>query len=118
MDKGTYVYCTTQFIGFHQWKDAPDSFAYLRNKHRHVFHVKVVVEVSHVDRDVEFHYLKVKVDDAIGNQYRKWKEEASCEEMAVDIGSWLRNNPVLGTSFDVQSVEVSEDGENGAIVVW
>jgi hypothetical protein len=32
----------TSFVGVHQWKDAPDEVAFLRNLHRHVFKVSAM----------------------------------------------------------------------------
>ena len=49
-----HIYIQTQFTGYHRWDDAPDCVAFLRNTHRHVFHVKVTVPVQHNDRAIEF----------------------------------------------------------------
>lgn len=103
----TNVFCTTRFEGFHRWPDAPPEVAFLAVRHRHVFHVRVEVAVEHNDRDVEFIMLKRAVEqwietrrltDAVAN----W----SCERWADE----------LLQAFDAERVEVSEDGENGAIV--
>lgn len=59
------IYINTSFVGFHRWDSAPEEVAFLRDLHRHIFNVKVTVEVSHNDRDVEFFLLKKDVDFCI-----------------------------------------------------
>ena len=110
MESGTYVYCQTRFIGFHSWPNAPESVAFLRNEHRHEFHVKVVAKVDHHDREIEFITLRAQVDDLVKEQYPHWGSHVSCETMAQGIADALHE-------LNIVSVEVSEDGENGAIVV-
>lgn len=96
------VFITTRFEGMHRWENAPDDVSFLRNIHRHVFHVRLVKSVSHEDRDIEFIQLKRRVDRYIYNM----GDLGSCEMIASDL---LR-------AFEADCVEVSEDGENGAIV--
>src|SRR5271154_4210242 len=81
MEKGMYVYCTTRFIGFHCWPDAPESVMYLRDLHRHEFHVKVIVKVNHNDRDVEFIGFKAVLEDFIDETKEKWSKSISCEQI-------------------------------------
>jgi 6-pyruvoyl-tetrahydropterin synthase len=103
------VYCTLRFIGFHRWKDAPEEFAHLRSRHRHEFHVRVDVLVEHDDREVEFQLLKhdvrkliEKAQAATPNSVEEW----SCESWALYL--------LEAVPYCVR-VEVSEDGENGAV---
>jgi hypothetical protein len=114
LDAKTYVYCTTRFVGFHRWPDAPSEVKYLRDNHRHEFHVKVTVQVGHNDRDVEFITLRERVDELFsgGSSIHQFGAK-SCEMIAEDIISFVEAD---GT-YKIHSVEVSEDGENGAIVV-
>lgn len=96
-----------QFEGFHRWANAPSEVAFLRDRHRHLFHVRVEWLVAHVDREREFFIEQRKVMQAIARlQCNQSCEEWSCEEWALRImgetGAW--------------SVEVSEDGENGSRV--
>ena len=105
---------TTQFEGYHCWPKAPEKVAFLRNKHRHMFHVTVKIEQEHNDRDVE--YIMTKWD--LNNLITKMKTHlvdyvngnASCEMMA----EYIYDN-IVSPGAHVQ-VEVTEDGENGAIV--
>jgi hypothetical protein len=101
------VYATTRFEGFHRWPDAPDEVAFLRDRHRHVFHVRAEASVSHGDRDVEFILLKRAVDRTVGAiKYEYDTSTWSCEQWAECLLGRLK----------LDRVEVSEDGENGAIV--
>lgn len=102
----TRVYVRTTFAACHRWQAAPEETAFLRNWHRHLFHVKVTVSVTHDDRRVEFFSLKKRVEDYILFNYAGAYFELSCEQIASDL---LR-------ALDADEIEVSEDGENGAIV--
>lgn len=115
------VHASTRFAALHRWPDAPDSHAYLRTSHRHLFHVTVEVSVFHDDRDVEFIALKELVEDEIEN-LRDWSgPEAepmnvgtlSCENMANFFAERLVDH-----GLDVKAVTVSEDGENGATLYF
>jgi len=112
----TYVYVTHRFVAFHRWQNAPEERAYLKHPHRHLFHVKACVNVNPVgDRDVEFHDLLELVKDRCSRfesaGASPWP--FSCESFAEMIGSYLIERGLI-----LKSVEVSEDGENGAIVEW
>ena len=101
------VWCTLQFESVHCWPDAPDAVFFLRTPHRHVFHAKLWFEVSHDDRDIEFILAKRRAEEFVGHwrnaeQTLTW----SCERWATE----LLNEMGAGR------VEVSEDGENGALV--
>jgi hypothetical protein len=100
-----YVFCRTEFEGIHRWKDAPDEVAFLREWHRHIFHVKLVQRVTHDDRQVEFILLKRQVEDYI-QVWFAGQFDYSCEQIAQK----------LLIAFKCDMVEVSEDGENGAWV--
>lgn len=100
------IYIQTQFEAQHRWKDAPKAQEFLRNWHRHIFHVKVAFAVTHNERQIEFFEAKHRVDDFIRDNFAKRQFELSCEAIAEHLLIYFR----------AQSVEVSEDGENGAVV--
>ena len=106
----TTVIISTEFVGFHRWPDAPEHVSYLSSLHRHVFKVKIGVKVTHDNRDVEFITLKETVDYWI--RENTFPQHFSCEMMCDAIAEFLSNE------FDVAFVEVSEDGENGAISIY
>lgn len=100
------VWITTQFVGFHRWKDATGEQSFLKDWHRHVFHVKLSVLVTDSNREVEFIDLKNKVDDFLQRRLSQGKFEYSCEQIAEQLLKY----------FQAHEVTVSEDGENGATV--
>lgn len=102
----TTVWITTSFVGHHRWVDAPPAVVFLRQWHRHVFHVRLGVQVSRHDREVEFFQLKARVNDYLRQFWEGRHFEDSCESIAAS----------LLVAFDAVFVEVSEDGENGAVV--
>jgi len=104
---------TTRFEGYHCWAQAPEMVSFLRNKHRHIFHVTVLIEQEHDDRDIEYIMTKWDLDNLIKKMKTDLKTyvegTASCEMMA----EYIYDNITIGRNVEV---EVLEDGENGAIV--
>jgi hypothetical protein len=85
--------------------------SFLGTPHRHIFHFRVWIEVEHLDRAIEF------------IQFKRWLEHLyrdgtlqldykSCEMMAEDL--YLQ----IAAKYPNKEVwiEVSEDGENGALL--
>lgn len=108
------VYCQTSFETLHRWPNAPEEVEFLKHPHRHVFHVKLTVPVGHDDRDIEFILLKHALQRHIGRMLDKTGTlEWSCERWAIYILELTFNNLSLPYG---STCEVSEDGENGAIV--
>lgn len=105
-----HVYVTHQFEGYHRWLEAPSAVIFLRDYHRHIFHVKLTVRVKHGNRDVEFFILQRHLKDVILLMYGGKHFNHSCEQIAEYISLQFTKQ-----DYDVVSVEVSEDGENGAI---
>lgn len=104
------IFVTTQFEALHRWKDAPEETAFLRQFHRHLFKVRLEVSVTHNDRDLEFLDVKSELDF---NCAQIDKEDAgSCEMIAQEL---LRKMSKVYPNRKM-TCEVSEDGENGAIV--
>ena len=103
-----FIWITTQFEGFHTYKDAPDEVALLRNEHRHMFHVKVWIEVYHNDRDIEFILFKNSINDFLQTDGRL--NNMSCEMISDELYTHIH------TFYDKRDVkiEISEDGENGS----
>jgi len=97
----------------HCWPGAPEGkHEHLRNPHRHEFHVTVDFQQFHDDRDIEFLAFK----DWLGRFLEEWSFDLghqSCEMMAACIYNEVQG--CWGTTRDYR-VEVSEDGENGALV--
>jgi hypothetical protein len=115
------IWVTFQKEGMHRYPAAATDPAlatgdeydvsFLANPHRHIFHFRVWADVVHNDRDIEFIQFKrwlenLYRDDTLQLDYK------SCEMMADDlyiqIASRYPNRAVW--------IEVSEDGENGALI--
>lgn len=107
----------TVFEGVHAWPECPNGrYDHIRVPHRHLFHVQVDIEQRHNDRDLEFLDLKHRLNRFIQDRYEYNLGRRSCEMIAEDITDWLRE--LCGTERRMK-VEVSEDGENGAVLeVW
>ena len=87
--------------------------AFLANPHRHIFHFRVWIDVWHNDRDIEFIQFKRWLE----NLYRDSTlalDFKSCEMMSDDLYIQIANR-YPGRSV---WVEVSEDGENGALIKY
>lgn len=110
----TFVFCSLQVEGVHSWPNCHiEQVSYLKYQHRHVFHIKAEKQVNHDDRDVEFIQLKTFIQTYLLGKF--WSKEMrccdfqnlSCEAIAEDLLNF----------WGLSKCEVSEDGENGAIVV-
>ena len=106
--KKVFVFCTLEFESTHRWASCPiEEVSFLRFPHRHLFKVKCSKEVTHSDRDIEFIQLKRNVERFVKETYCPDAGLNSCEHMAHFILE----------KFELTSCEISEDGENGAVVV-
>lgn len=103
----TNIIINTQFPALHCWPGCDiHGMEYLRNPHRHVFYVRLKMEVMHDDRDVEFINFKKQVDKELQEKYyNKDLGHTSCEMLCdAFLGKWNR----------VSYVRVMEDNENGS----
>jgi len=85
--------------------------SFLAHPHRHIFHFRVWIDVVHNDRDIEFIQFKRWLE----NLYRDntlQLDYKSCEMMADDLYIQIAHR-YPGRSI---WIEVSEDGENGALI--
>jgi hypothetical protein len=117
------IWVTFQKEGIHRYPAAATDPAlatgdeydvsFLAHPHRHIFHFRVWIDVLHNDRDIEF------------IQFKRWLENLykdsilsldfkSCEMMSDDL--YLQ----IASKYPGRSVwiEVSEDGENGALIKY
>ena len=104
----TQVVVRTRFSAIHHWPECPiEEVSYLRESHRHEFHVEMKFNVRHSDRDIEFIVMKNRVDEYLQEHFEaRHIGRVSCEDIAG----------ILLSKFKAASVAVFEDGENGAIV--
>lgn len=102
----------TQFTFLHKYPAAPPQVGFLRDLHRHKFHVTVMIEQHHDHRDIEYLMFLAEVEKFIADYKGSWDSTLSCESIALNIGTYLIENYPDRAS----TVEVSEDGENGAVL--
>ena len=87
--------------------------SFLGTPHRHIFHFRVWIDVIHNDRDIEF------------IQFKRWLEKLyvtgtlaldfkSCEMMSDDLYVQIAQKYPDRAVW----IEVSEDGENGALIKY
>jgi hypothetical protein len=85
--------------------------SFLGTPHRHIFHFKVHIAVTHDDRDIEFIQFKRWLEKmyAEGTLQLNYK---SCEMIAREL------NATISARYPGREVwvDVSEDGENGAFL--
>jgi len=111
----TIIFVKAQFEAIHSWPNCPHiDVAFLCCPHRHVFHVKLKLHVSHDDREHEFIRVKRTLEGHLRFNYEGSDlGSKSCEMIAKEIGIYFNQN--VGK---VHSVSVSEDNENGAEVYY
>ena len=87
--------------------------SFLASPHRHIFHFQVWIDVIHNDRDIEFIQFKRWLE----NLYRDntlQLDHKSCEMISDDLYLQIAQKyPDRGIW-----IEVSEDGENGALIKY
>lgn len=110
---------TFQWAGIHCWPDAKGRHEYLSKPHRHLFKGCAIIQVFDNDRELEFLAVKDFLQAVVLTLGVEYGSEdmgtKSCEEMA----EYFIHNLVkeYGRERDI-AVEVSEDGENSAILRW
>jgi hypothetical protein len=117
------IWVTFQKEGIHKYPAALEDpnlatgdeydVSFLGYPHRHIFHFKVWIEVTHNDRDIEFiqfkRWLQNLYEDAtLVLDYK------SCEMMSDDL------KDVIEAKYPDREIwiEVSEDGENGSFIKY
>jgi len=87
--------------------------SFLATPHRHIFHFRVWLSVTHNDRDVEFIQFKRWLENLYKDSILKL-DYKSCEMMSDDLYDMISQRY---PSREVW-IEVSEDGENGSFIKY
>ena len=87
--------------------------SFLGYPHRHMFHFKVAIAVTHNDRDIEFILFKRWLESLYGDGIIQL-DYMSCEMIAEALYAQI-NSRYPGRAVQIS---VSEDGENGATLAW
>jgi hypothetical protein len=83
--------------------------------HRHIFHFRVWIDVFHNDRDVEFIQFKRWCESLYnGDNSVLALDYKSCEMIADDLYVQIASKYPERTIW----IEISEDGENGALIKY
>lgn len=107
------IFVTFSKEGIHCYPQAPEGVEFLQHPHRHIFHFRVTIAVSHNDRDIEFILFKRELEALYSHNVLQL-DYKSCEMMAEElIGYISQNYPNRNIT-----VEIGEDGENGATLVY
>lgn len=98
-------------VGFHFYEDAPSDVEFLKNKHRHIFNIKIGLKVSKTNREKEIFIVEKIFKDYICELYGEPAEfnGMSCEMIAEQILMKFKKDGCVW-------VEVLEDSKSGARV--
>lgn len=112
------IFVTFEKEGIHKYPaaltdPALEQVSFLGYPHRHMFKFKVAVSVEHNDRDIEFILFKRWLE-SLYNDNTLQLDYKSCEMMAEALYEQI-NARYPGREV---AIEVSEDGENGAVLTW
>ena len=89
--------------------------SFLANPHRHIFHFRVWLSVTHNDRDVEFIQFKRWLEKLYSsNESVLSLDYKSCEMMSDDLYAQISQRYPDREIW----IEVSEDGENGSFIKY
>ena len=118
-----FIFVTFQKEGIHKYPAAltdpalatGDEYdvSFLGYPHRHIFHFKVWISVTHDNRDIEFIQFKRWLE----NLYKEGTlqlDYKSCEMMSQDLYDSISNKYPDREVW----IEVSEDGENGSLIKY
>ena len=87
--------------------------SFLANEHRHIFHFKVWIGVTHDDRDIEFIQFKRWLENLYKDATLSL-DHKSCEMMSGDLYDAISQRYPNREVW----IEVSEDGENGSFIKY
>jgi hypothetical protein len=118
-----FIWTTFQKEGIHRYPEAlidaalatGDEYdvSFLGHPHRHIFHFRVSIEVTHDNRDIEFIQFKRWLEK-LYNEGTLVLDYRSCEMMSDDLYVHIAAR-YPGRAVIIQ---VSEDGENGCEISY
>lgn len=113
-----WIWVTFSREGIHRYPEALtdpnlEDVKFLGYDHRHIFHFKVWIEVTHDNRDIEFIQFKRWLESLYQTATLKL-DYRSCEMMADDLAV-LITDKYPDRRF---KISVSEDNENGCLIEY
>ena len=89
--------------------------SFLGHPHRHIFHFRVWISVTHNDRDIEFIQFKRWLEGLYsGAQAVMSLDYKSCEMMSDELYDTIKQKYPDREIW----IEISEDGENGSFIKY
>jgi len=117
------IWVTFRKEGIHKYPaalDAPElatgdeyDVSFLGYPHRHIFHFKVWINVTHNDRDIEFIQFKRWLEK-LYNEGTMSLDYKSCEMMSDELHAQI----IAKYPGREVWIELSEDGENGSFIKY
>ena len=117
------IWVTFRKEGIHKYPAALDDpklatgdeydVSFLGYPHRHIFHFKVGITVTHNDRDIEFIQFK-RWMEKLYNEGTLNLDYKSCEMMSDDLYNQIRQK----YPHREVHIDISDDGENGAHIEY
>ena len=117
------IWVTFRKEGIHKYPaalDAPElatgdeyDVSFLGYPHRHIFHFRVWINVTHNDRDIEFIQFKRWLEK-LYNEGTMSLDYKSCEMMSDELHAQI----IAKYPGREVWIEVSEDGENGSFIKY
>ena len=108
-----YAIVRTRCPIYHREASAPDHAGFLRNVHRHLFHITAWRSLENEGERIEYFAFQ----DALANAVARLQQARDPDNVPAALGwdctAWAER---LLEALDLDRVEVSEDGENGAQV--
>lgn len=101
-----YILTHNEIEGFHCYPNAPQICDFLSHRHRHIFVIECLFEVSHNEREIEIITQQNKIENYLKSKYGNPCEfcDMSCESIAEE----------LMQKYKTHSVTVKEDNYGGA----
>lgn len=90
-----------------------DDVSFLGYAHRHIFHFKVEIEVTHNDRDIEFIQFKRWLEALYADKTLSLNHK-SCEMISDELAVIIQHKYPERTIV----ISVSEDNENGSVCTY
>lgn len=114
--ESSMIFVTFQKEGIHCYPAALteptlNDVSFLGHPHRHIFHFKVYIEVTHDDRDIEFIQFKRWLESLYNKDVLSLNNQ-SCEMIAKSLHKLISQKYPARETW----IEVSEDNENGCFI--
>jgi hypothetical protein len=113
-----FIHVTFQKEGIHAYPAAATDpnladVYFLASPHRHMFHFKVLIQVFHDDRELEFIQFKRWLESLYSANTLQLNHK-SCEMLSDDLAAKILERYPLRTV----AITVSEDDENGSFTTY